>query len=190
MFPGSGIVRRSRLAVSKSEQSARKKGDCIASVNYCHGGIPAECHPSVQAITDYWRSIHPGANTLPGRQHFDPIDVPALLANIRLVDVVGTPPRFQVRLTGTRLTQFHGASDTGRWLDEIYPDFRETATWQNYMRVVESRLPNWRRGHCELRGATDYLQYERVQLPFARDGATVDMILILGVFGREGGALF
>ena len=139
-------------------------------------------------MTDYWRSIHP-ADGLPGRQHFEPSDVPRLLANIRLVDVVGRPPRFRVRLTGTRLDEFFGRNATGRWLDEMYPDFQETPTYTNYMRVVETKLPNWRHGQCELRRSNDWLLYERVQLPFAADGTNVDMILVCGVFGRKGESL-
>ena len=169
----------------KSNKSANDTRDGAALACHCHGSIPADCHPGVQAITEYWQSIHPG-DDLPGRQHFDPIDIPGLVANIRLVDVVGDPPRFRVRLTGTRLTEFFGSSDTGKWLDEVYTGFEQTPTFVNYMRVVETGLPGWRRGRCELRSAHDCLQYERVQLPFASDGAKVDMILVFGVFGRDG----
>jgi hypothetical protein len=153
-----------------------------------HGGIPADCHPSVQAITDYWRSIHPDEG-LPGRQHFDPIQIPRLVANIRLVDVVGDPPRFRMRMTGTRLTEFFGGGGTGQWLDEIHKNFSRTPTFESYMRVVETRLPNWRRGKCELRASNNRVLYERVQIPFASDGIHVDMILIYGVFGRDGETL-
>lgn len=138
----------------------------------------------MQSIVNYWQSIHPEGG-LPGRQHLDPVDIPRLLANIRLVDVVGDPPRFRVRLTGTRLTAFFGGGDTGRWLDDIHHDFNQTPTCHSYMRVVETGLPNWRRGRCELGKPNNCLQYERVQLPFARDGVKVDMILICGVFGRD-----
>jgi len=112
------------------------------------------------------------------------------VANIRLIDAVGTPPRFRVRLTGTRLTEFFGSSDTGRWLDEIHPNFDKTPTFLSYMSVIESREPNWRRGQCELRGARHCLDYERVQIPFASDSRKVDMILVYGVFGREGEEMY
>jgi len=155
---------------------------------YAHGRVPDSCHPGVRAITRYWESIHPPQG-LPGRQHFDPVAIPSLLPNIRLIDVVGPPFRFRVRLTGTRLTEFFGASDTGRWMDEIYPNFEETEPYGNYVQICETRSPNWHIGHCQLRSQSECLEYERVQLPFASDGETVDMILVYGVFGTAGDML-
>lgn len=171
--------------MANSNDSSDNKSVGKADTFFVQGGIPERCHPGITSITRYWESIHP-AQGLPGRQHFDPVVIPNLLANIRLVDVVGHPLRFRVRLTGSRLSEFFGASDTGRWMDEIYPRFEKTATFENYLRVCKTRSPNWRIGRCELRGANECVQYERVQLPFATDGETVDMILIYGVFGRIG----
>lgn len=39
---------------------------------------PADCEPKIRAAYDYWRRIHP-AQGLPGRQHFDPANIPRLL---------------------------------------------------------------------------------------------------------------
>ncbi len=165
------------------ENSRRKNNN-----HHAHGSVPETCHPGVRAITRYWESIHPSQG-LPGRQHFDPVTIPNLLPNIRLIDVVGPPYRFRVRLTGTRLTEFFGASDTDRWMDEVYPRFEATETHENYVRVCETHCPNWRIGPCHLRNRGECLEYERVQLPFASDGESVDMILIYGVFGTAGDVL-
>lgn len=171
-------------SVDRSDNESNRTSDAC----FVRGGIPDECHPGVRAIARYWESIRP-ARGLPGRQHFDPVAIPKLLANIRLVDVIGRPPRFRIRLTGTRLTEIFGASDTGRWLDEIFPDFAQTETFANYVRLCDTRSPNWRIGKCELLGRKEYVQYERVQLPFATDGKYVDMILIYGVFDSNGGSM-
>ena len=39
----------------------------------------ARWHPRVARLYRYWLSIHPPGGGLPGRQHFDPVDVPELL---------------------------------------------------------------------------------------------------------------
>lgn len=141
-----------------------------------NGNVPDSCHANVRQIVDYWRSIHPETG-IPGRQHFDPLDVPNLLPNIRLLDVVGDPPRFRIRLMGTRLRDFFGAELTGRWLDALFSNLEGSLTHIELLRTIETRGPRWRRGKPALDIEKDYLDMERVYLPFARDGRHVDMIL-------------
>lgn len=140
------------------------------------GTLPEGCHENIRQIVAYWESIRPG-NALPGRQHFDPLDVPKLLANIRLLDVEGDPPRFKIRLMGTRLREFFGAEHTGRWLDELFPNLDGSTTHVELLRTIGTRAPRWRRGTPALDIEKDFLDMERVYLPFARDGRNVDMIL-------------
>ena len=45
---------------------------------------------------------------LPARVDLDPMEIPQLLQNIVLVDVVGEPPRFRYRLVGTAVIQALG----------------------------------------------------------------------------------
>lgn len=138
--------------------------------------IPSECHPLVSEMMSYWRSIHP-AERLPGRQHLDPVDIPNLLANIRLVDVHGRPARFLARLVGTKLVDLHGFDYTGQWLDDAYDNFEASGAHLGLLTVLSSRMPDWRRGPPLLSEGKDYVQIERLNLPFASDGETVDMVL-------------
>lgn len=140
------------------------------------GNVPEDCHRNVRQIVAYWVRIHPEAG-LPGRQHFDPLDVPQLLPNIRLLDVVGQPPRFRIRLMGTRLCEFFGGDFTGMWLDEVFPNIEKSLTYEGLMNAVGSKEPRWRSGKPALDIEKDFMDMERVYLPFARDGRTVDMVL-------------
>lgn len=130
----------------------------------------------VAEMASYWRSIHP-RNGLPGRQHFDPVDVPGLLANIRLVDVHGRPPRFLARLVGTKLVDLHGFDYTGKWLEDAYENFEASGTHLGLLKVLSSHQPDWRRGQPLLSEGKDFVQIERLNLPLATDGETVDMVL-------------
>jgi len=151
----------------------QRKGDKPAAEA---DGVPSECHPLVTEMADYWRSIHPDTG-LPGRQHFDPVDIPNLLANIRLVEVHGNPPRFLARLVGTKLVDLHGFDYTGQWLDDAYENFEASGTHIGLLNVLSSHRPDWRRGQPLLSEGKDYAQIERLNLPFASDGETVDMVL-------------
>ncbi len=54
---------------------------------------------------EYWQRKGAGKG-LPGRADIDPVDIPHLLANVFLIDVVGgSPQRFHFRLVGTRITE-------------------------------------------------------------------------------------
>lgn len=128
--------------------------------------------------------MHQGS-ALPGRQHIDPIDFPDLLPNIRLIEVIGDPPRFKVRLTGERISDHFGESYTGQFLDEAFDKFEARASFRALTATVESRKPFWNLGVCDLNPEKDFVPFERLVLPLAANGETVDMLLILSLFGER-----
>ncbi len=145
-----------------------------------------DCHEKIRDMVAYWQSIHP-AKGLPGRQHFDPVDIPTLLPNLRLLDVEGRPPRFKVRLMGTVLLDFFGEEQTGRYFDELFPKFTESRTYQDLLDVVMTGTPSWRRGLPGLVYEKDFVTVERIYLPLAEDGRAVDMIVTCILFGDKDG---
>jgi hypothetical protein len=147
------------------------------SVEFVDSVLPTNCHPKARKLAEYWLAIHP-ANALPGRQHFDPVDIPLLLSNLWLVDIQHEPIRFRLRLLGTRIVDYAGENNAGRWVDEKWPNFENSA----FMEIARSGEPSWYRGPSALRPNRDYYELERVRLPLARDGKRVDMILALTVF--------
>lgn len=144
--------------------------------------LPADRHPKIDGIVDYWRSIHPAVG-LPGRRSLDPLGIPGdLLPNIMLIDVSRGPLRFHFRLLGTSITRFAGRDMSGYWMHEIYPNFEGGAAHTALVRVVEERVPDYRRGRPLNIETPEGVLVERIYLPLADDGSTVDMILSLGVF--------
>ncbi len=146
-------------------------------------------HEKIRDMAAYWQSIHP-AEGLPGRQHFDPVDIPRLLPNLRLIDVEGRPPRFKTRLMGTVLLSFFGEEHTGHYFDDLYPKFSLSKTYQDLLDVAVNRRPNWRRGAPGLIYEKDFVTVERVFLPLAEDGTTVDMIVTCILFGDKDGNFY
>ena len=128
------------------------------------GVLPDHCHPKIRQIHEYWCSIHPPEG-LPARRHFDPLDIPSLLPNIALIDVPGQEKPF--------VSAYLKATES-----MAYNDLRAT---------VADHLPRWRRGQAMFVRNREYVIIERLYLPFANDGATVNMMLglILAKYGSN-----
>ena len=155
------------------------------------GNVPDDCHEKIRQIVEYWVSIHPPhpPGGLPGRQHFDPMQIPSLLPYIRLLDVVGSLPRFRVRLLGTQVREYMGEEQTGRWLDEVFPNLHGSVTHAELVKAVAMKMPRWRKGKPAIALDRIFLQMERAYLPFARDGRKVDMLLTFHLVTEGEGAL-
>lgn len=140
-------------------------------------------HPRITRLIDYWRELSPGPGLLPARHHFDPMQVPDLLPGIWLVDVVrGTPNRYRYRLVGSALHDAGAPMRPGLFIDEMGDNIDQKAAFASYEQVINTRQPEWRRGPPILKHLKFIAALERVKLPLAEDGQTVDMILGMTVF--------
>jgi hypothetical protein len=86
--------------------------------------LPADAHPVMQQGLDYWRKARPAPDQLPGRQHIDPLGMPALLPYAWLVEVHPPEPgmaipRFRFRLVGSHVDLGFRGPMTGRWLHDM-----------------------------------------------------------------------
>ena len=144
-------------------------------------GIPGDCDRGIVSIIEYWRSIAPG-EALPGRQHFDPTDIPRLLRDIWLIDVSRDPLDFSFRLVGTAVVDFFGKDPTGSRLEDTFPDFRSGVAYRDLADVANVAEARFRRGAPTLAPGSKIERLERVYLPMARNGKDVDMILCFTVF--------
>ena len=116
---------------------------------------------------------------LPGRQHFDILDVPEMMGFLNLVEVHRNGRlRFRFRLHGTVQTEAAGRDVTGLFVEQaVIPSFVDRIN-RNMSTVVETRRPVYDRFQMP-HPNRGYLDSERVYYPLATDGETVDMILIL-----------
>jgi hypothetical protein len=147
----------------------------------------ARWNPKVRRLYDYWASLHPERG-LPGRQHLDPTAIPQLLSNLLLLDVQHEPYRLKYRLVGTRIVARLGHEVTGRWLDEIHPQWHdEPEHFEGLRQVVEEQMPVWRRGPPLIRKDSQVAEVEQLVLPLARNGETVDILLAISIGYRIDG---
>lgn len=139
-------------------------------------------HPKIRAITAYWRSIHPAEGMLPGFAQVNPLDIPDLLADIWTIDVKRDPYRFTVRLIG-EMTRSSGAPfRKGFDFDELGDGKVRESLLAVLKNVVQTREPDWYRGPPNVPHSVELRELERILLPLAADGKTVDAILVLSIF--------
>lgn len=142
----------------------------------------------VDTLVKYWQSIGP-QDLLPGRQHFDPIDVWNLVPNIWMVNVLNSPPQFQYRIIGSKVVDYIGRETTGMFMHEVFEHFEDTETCKDMRKAVKHGRPRWRRGTPTMRYDKGFKVVEQVSLPLASDGTVVDIVLNLSLFFDSDGVL-
>ena len=136
----------------------------------------------IRAINQRWLFKHwndtRGARTLPAWQELEGRAFAAMSANLSFTDVVAADgrPRFLIRYHGSRIGEAYGANCHGKYLDEILPATFRDAALATYWQVVEGRQPVYTAVDTHDSDGR-VVHYERLLLPFGRDGANVDRIL-------------
>lgn len=139
------------------------------------GPPAAPAHVSLQRLLAYWRSKR-ADRIAPPRSAIRPDEIVELLPDLVIFEVVGDPPRFRVRLGGTRVAAAFGDDGTGRFLEDLpFGAALETVILQ--MRaVVAARQPLVHQ--VEFTASTGrHVRYERLGLPLSTDGHAIDMLL-------------
>ncbi|WP_321397597.1 PAS domain-containing protein [Emcibacter sp.] len=123
-------------------------------------------------LYDYWLSKK-GDRLMPSRKDINPIDMPALLPHLIMLEVHGNPPQYRVRLTGTRVDTVLGRSLRNVWAHDI-PDsegLRSRFDW-----LVEHKRSYYSEDRL-LFAAKEHRFYSCLVCPLSSDGENVDMIL-------------
>lgn len=140
--------------------------------------------PLLRQVHDYWLSKRVG-EALPRRSQIEPTEIPRLLPNLFLVEVLqrAVPMRYRIRLIGTAFRRFFRIDLTG--LEVAEDSFGEDgarfcAEWRE---VLERRAPRWARirqqateapvGHAGITA----IRFTGLVLPVSRDGTAADMLL-------------
>ncbi len=144
--------------------------------------IPHDCDPRIARVFAYWNERRPAPDKFPGRKHFNPADVVALLPQVSLYEVHRNPLRFRYRLVGTCLTMTMEREITGRWLDEAHAAFANSEAHNDFVATAETGVISYYRGMPSFHLDKGHVAIERVLLPLAEDGETVDMLLGLTTY--------
>ncbi|MEX0759795.1 MAG: PAS domain-containing protein [Tistlia sp.] len=135
------------------------------------------CEPRLAWLYRYWDERRRG-RIGPRRADIDPVDFPALLSCILLIDVRHDPLDFVYRVVGTEEVRRRRQDPTGQRIStHYYGPNREDAVGC-YTAVCESRRPLYdpRPYRTEFGGYSDE---ETLFLPLSEDGRRVSQVLVL-----------
>lgn len=134
----------------------------------------------LQRLYAYWQELH-GDGCIPSRRDIDPVDIPDLLANIFLLDVVGDAEDFVFRLAGTLVEDAFSMSLRGKSIAEIQRRAGTEIPVAHHIEVARGGGPRYREGEMRVAGR-EHWKIQRLLLPLASDGQTIDVLI--------GGAIF
>lgn len=137
-----------------------------------------QLRPEFEAIRNRWQQLcRDGA--FPSRADFPPESLTPWMGHIQIVERVtaGDVVRHRVRLMGTRIVYYEGRDNTGRFLDDVIPADQRDTILEPYRRCAETRTPVYSAFYSCSEAAISS-QLERLILPLAGDGRTVDQFLV------------
>jgi hypothetical protein len=164
-----------------------------AQVNRTIGAAAAadgEPHPKIARLIAHWRSLAPGPGLLPGRQHFDPLRVHDLMPHLWLIDVLPEHPRYRIRLVGGALVDAGVRIRHGEFFHDAVPAEEAERARNRFDRIVADKQIDWKRGPSAFEHMRHVHALERVFLPLAADGVTVDMLLCMSLFYWTDGRIY
>lgn len=148
----------------------------------------------VRSVNQRWllkvweRSL--GAGRIPQWQSIKVENLTRLSDTLSFVDVVGSgnTARFQIRYYGKTISKAYSALDfRGKFLDEIVPADRQRIALAPYRQTLACGQPVYTIHDLSDRDGRT-IHFERLLLPFSRDGEGVDRILASLEFICEDGA--
>ena len=143
-------------------------------------GFLDETSDLIREIFHYWNNRR-GTRVMPSRRDFDPVDLPAHLPGILLIDVEGVDEagvgRYRYRVVGTAEVANRGHDPTGKLVVEGYFGPSQADVLKDYEAV--------RLGCTFLYEPLQFVTEDHrtvdeysIILPFSEDGQTVSQILV------------
>ncbi len=130
---------------------------------------------------DYWTSKR-GDRIAPARRDIDARESKFFLPHLQLFDVVDGGRAIRARLIGTAIARLLPDDPTGRKFDDSSPRPVVHRALTAVRWVIAHRKPlRTYTARTALEEKT-FLSHETLFLPLSSDGATIDMIAVVGVF--------
>ncbi len=128
----------------------------------------------LRRLCQFWRELT-AVRRLPYRAEFSPEQLPFIIGQVSMIDVLGEPAGFHFRLVGTKIEDRGRRGDHGKILDQIEPAAYRALLTKAYETVVAGAEPVVQR--LEFKEAPGRIWYERVVLPFTLGGERVEGLL-------------
>ncbi|MEQ8357582.1 MAG: PAS domain-containing protein [Kiloniellaceae bacterium] len=134
----------------------------------------------LQRLYHYWLT-QCRSGSIPSRRDIDPLEIPDLLPNVFLLDVVGDAEDFVFRLAGSLVEDAFNMSLRGKSIADIQKAAGTPIPVAHHVEVAQGAGPRYREGMMQVAGR-EHWKTHRLLLPLSSDGRHVDVLL--------GGAIF
>jgi len=131
--------------------------------------------PILKPAYDYWRSKR-GNRTIPRRSDIEPTEIPRLLPNIQITELVAGGKRIRYRLAGSAIVEAYGSELKGKYFDEVFMGERLRFAEENYRVMCERKRPVLVVNHYHS-ARNVALVCHRLIMPLSEDGETVNQCL-------------
>lgn len=142
--------------------------------------MTAPMHQRLRQLYVYWKS-RCGDRRMPSRSDIDPLDLPALLPFIFLVDVLSDPRDFRFRLAGTHFRDAVGTEFTGRLIGEVFPPSFGAEVHYYWSECVNRSEPAVGSGALWI-AERNHVTWKGIVLPLSPDASSVNMLLGAAIF--------
>jgi hypothetical protein len=112
---------------------------------------------------------------LPARADFSLEELRPYIGRIAILDVIDGGRDFRFRLYGTNIAEEYKGEMTGKSVSAFRANFYD-AIVPGYRRVLKTKAPHY--DVPEIDDALMHYKWERLVVPLASDGTTVDMIMV------------
>ena len=128
--------------------------------------------PILNAAYDYWRSKCSGG-VIPRRRDIEPTEIPRLLSNIQITELVEGGKRIRYRLAGSAIIDAYGSELKEKYFDQVFTGERLKFAEENYRVMCERKRPVLvvNRYHSARNVA---LVCHRLIMPLSDDGESVN----------------
>ena len=135
----------------------------------------------IETAYHYW-CAKAGTRAMPPRAEIDPAEIPKLLPDVMLVDVL-PERRYRYRLVGTGNARGHLVNATGQYLDEVLAGTGFKAHVLGlYDQCVGARRPLYSEYLFRSPDDPPIERYSKVLfLPLSQDGITVNIVFVLRI---------
>lgn len=151
--------------------------------------------PPVERMSDpialvlrHWQDLRGGVDALPAIRDLDLDRIKSTLPHLWLLEVEYAPLRFRYRVIGENIYKMAGRKiHVGDSIADTVARAGREHIEGRLVRLVETREPDHYAGPPYARHTSEVIRIERIALPFATDGWTVDRILNCTVADWEPG---
>jgi hypothetical protein len=141
--------------------------------------------PKLRALLAYWQDKRAG-RPMPARADIDPVEIPALLPHLMLIETAERLDDFRYRLCGTEVCCGFRRDQTGCRFSDAPRIANYEKVYEGYWRTYAEKQPQYFRGRV-FTVARSHVCYSRLMLPLSADGIHVNMLLGGVVFSSARG---